>query len=587
MPFRTSLLHAAMHAAILAIAYPPVNLWPAAFLAPVPLVWLALRAGCTWRALAAVGVTQIILWLWMHRWIASVTILGYPVLALYLSLYAMLLVWVLRRMNSHPRLRRMPLLLTLPVVWVGLEFLRGRVAFDGYPWFLLGHPLVEWPVLVQSADLFGAYFASFMAAVAAGAVVDSLRRWRNAREAPGARAISGRRRAMLVAAPLFVAGLVHASNLAYGARRMWEPPAGGEEARQRIIAIQTNLPQDNKIGWSVEDQSRDLPEFIELTRRAVAACGGSAAIDLVVWPETMVPGLGFDPETLDHVHAFGPDFEHLSRWPEAVTQLAAELGIPMLVGSSAWVETRVVAEGEGRSRLEREHEYNSAFLIQPSDPPQRYDKVFLTPFGETMPYISRWPWLEERLLSLGAPGMTFALDASPEPAPLRLRARASRGGGVPATDEPLVLGTPICFEDAVGWTCRELVWGEGNGNGGKRCHLLVNLSNDGWFGGDDGGRAQHAQIARFRCIENRVPMVRAANTGLSVWIDSRGLLVGTIGSGRYGHARQAGWLQADPVIDCRSTLYGRIGDAWAWLCLTASVGLVGLTIACPCKEARQ
>src|SRR2546428_56448 len=59
----------------------------------------------------------------------------------------------------------------VPALWTAVEFLRGQIAFDGYPWYLLAHPLVAWLPLVQSADLLGAYFISFLAAMPAGFIV--------------------------------------------------------------------------------------------------------------------------------------------------------------------------------------------------------------------------------------------------------------------------------------------------------------------------------------------------------------------------------------------------------------------------------
>jgi apolipoprotein N-acyltransferase len=113
--------------------------------------------------------------------------------------------------------------------------------------------------------------------------------------------------------------------------------------------------------------------------------------------------------------------------------------------------------------------------------------------------------------------------------------------------------------------------------GHKRADLLVNLSNDGWFSTHQGDRKLHAQIARFRCIENRVPMVRCVNTGLSLSIDSCGRVVGAVGQGRYGTSQQAGALYAQPRLDARQTLYGRIGDVFPVACLIVTILLLGWT----------
>ncbi|MCH8260324.1 MAG: hypothetical protein IIC46_08965 [Planctomycetes bacterium] len=169
--------------------------------------------------------------------------------------------------------------------------------------------------------------------------------------------------------------------------------------------------------------------------------------------------------------------------------------------------------------------------------------------------------------------MRFNLDSNPDIKRLRLD----------WNDQTLHLGTPICFEDTVAWLCRKMVYGDGT----KSVEVLVNLSNDGWFGASVAGRRQHVQIARFRCVENRVPMVRAANTGLSVAIDSRGKLIGQIGEGRYGAARTQGVLLAELPLDSRSTLYGRLGDVWAWLCLLGTVVLGGSANFLGAKETKS
>jgi apolipoprotein N-acyltransferase len=180
-----------------------------------------------------------------------------------------------------------------------------------------------------------------------------------------------------------------------------------------------------------------------------------------------------------------------------------------------------------------------------------------------MPYISASPALERALLAIGARGMRFDLDASAEIRRLRL---ARPGGDV-------TLVTPICFEDTVPRVCRRMVYKQG----AKAADLLVSLCNDGWFGGDDAGRAHHVQVARFRCIENRVGMVRAANTGVSAAIDSAGRVISPAdlfpGAGRAVAPRQAGWLLAELPLDSRSTVYGRVGDAWGWICLLGTAGL--------------
>jgi apolipoprotein N-acyltransferase len=523
-----------LHAVLFALAFPPVNAWPLAVLAPAPLALASIRARSTRGLLLTVLVVQWLLWLWMDQWLIPITIVGYPMKALVMALYACALAWIVRRLARHPRTFRWPQALVLPVAWVGVECLRGEFAFNGYPWYLLAHPLVEWPVLVQSADLAGAYLVSLIAAAVSGAIVDVVR-WCGGQMGGRLALTSGGAVAVLVGA-----------NLAYGQWRMAQ--VSGRTPGPRVLAIQTNLPQSNKIGWTVQQQAEDVAAFIELTREAYAATGDDA--DLIVWPETMLPVRGLEIETLETLWRYG--YDHEVRFADAIIRLSEELGTPMLIGASCYVGLR--AEGE---RWVWDKAYNSAYLVEGTIPEQRYDKYFLTPFGEVMPYISNWTWLEQRLLALGAPGMSFDLDSSPDLDLLRLE----------YDDRAVRMATPICFEDTMARVVRRMIWRDGR----KAAGLLVNLSNDGWFTTFDAGRAQHVQIARFRCIENRVPMIRCANTGLSVSIDSSGNVVGTIGDGRYGTGRRAGWLAAVANLDPRQPPYAIVGEKLAWACFAGSV----------------
>ena len=118
--------------------------------------------------------------------------------------------------------------------------------------------------------------------------------------------------------------------------------------------------------------------------------------------------------------------------------------------------------------------------------------------------------------------------------------------------------TPICFEDIDAGLVAKMLRGDSQ----KRADLLVNLTNDGWFKGAQ--NAQHLQAAIFRSIENRVPLVRGVNTGISAFIDSYGRVTDKIAARTEGTAVATVWL------DSRYTLYTRLGDWFAWLCAIAT-----------------
>jgi len=541
---------AVAHAVLFGLAYPGAGLWPLTFVAAAPLVWLALACrGPTRRVLLPVFVAQLVMWLSLNAFVIDVTAVGYVLQAFYLSGYAIGFMWLLR---SIGRVFRWPAALLAPVVWVGVEFARGELVFNGFPWFLAAHPAVEWPLLVQSADLLGTYFVSFVVVMASGLVVDVVR----------FRAGALPRRALVVAVAATVT--VHAANLLYGVARIDPAPSAGPV----VLAIQTNLPQSNKLGWSPEQQVQDIGLFVDLTIDAERHAPVKPA--LVLWPETMLPGFGLEPDAIRASVEYGlvePEFFALT-----IAGLAERLGVPLLVGSPSYLGMRVE---DGRWAWDAH--YNSAYLVSSmasmSPPYPRYDKSFLTPFGETMPYISAWPWLESKLMAMGAGGMRFDLDANPDQTIFE----------VPWRDGTARLATPICFEITMARVCRRMIYIDGV----KAADVLVNLSNDGWFGSSNAGRRRHVQVARFRCVENRVPMIRSVNTGLSLAVDSSGRLIGPIdvtGAGPAAVLQEPGWILAELPLDRRSTIYGRIGDAWGWVCLLATSGLWVATVVLHRRE---
>lgn len=544
---------AAAAAAAFMLAFPPYDLWPLIVVPPVALAVIARRARSVRVALAIVFAAHWLMWLRVDRWLIDVTMLGYPLLAAYMALYPALFVVLMRGLRRHARLSAIPAVVALPVVWVGLEALRGELVLDGYPWFLLAHPLIHAPVLAQSADLFGTYFVSLIAVVPAGALVDLLER------PPRRRMVATSAGALTI---LALAG-------GYGAWRLGQTAPLREGPR--ILVIQTNVPQSNKMAWTLEARRRDFDGFVALTRSELAAAGPD--VDVIAWPETMFPARGLEVETMDLLRRWNQRDE--LGMMEDLVAFAAAIGTPMVVGSASYDGLGVDA---ATRRFIWTGHYNSAYLVDGAPPYARYDKHVLTPFGEVMPYISAWPWLEQKLLALGATGMEFSLDAGPDIRLLEL----------PFHDRVVRAGTPICFEDAVASVCRDMVYGDrGEAPGGKAAGLLLNLSNDGWFGAGDDVRAQHAQIARFRAIENRVPVVRCVNTGYSVSIDSAGRVVGTIGEGEYGEPRRPGGMIARTTLDTRHTLYGRIGAVFPWACAAADALLLAALLVARRTKGRN
>lgn len=554
-----------VHAVLMAAAFPPFGLWPTVFLAPIPLLWLAVRATKVNQAATLASLGVLPLWLFEMSYVIPISSAGYLPLTLYLSCFTWVFVVAMSLIiRGWPRA---PFTLAFPVVWIGVEVLRGDVVLDGLPWFSLAHPLIDTPILSNPARLVGASGVAFLVASVVGGIASVLVRRSHARE---------KRETFwcLVVLLVWVAGSVLGGQVA--------PPLGDGQPI-RVAIVQTNLPQNNKTNWTFEQRLTFMSRLEELTKQAASGGTLGEKPDFIVWPETMFPGLYLDVESLRAQEKAGLHHELLRSdgttekilvnvFASRLFELQRSINIPMVVGAIGADDPKVV-EANGGVMLQARHRYNSAFIVSHGwVEPERFDKVALTPFGEYMPLIGRWPWLQSQLLALGARGMSFDLASGTRFSPLNL----DLGKGKPQ----IRFATPICFEVTRDEHCRKLVF-EGSQ---RRANLLINLTNDGWFGFFKAGRLQHLQLARWRCLELGTPMARAANTGVSALIDTRGRV---IASGIDGHPSAA---HVDGVLSglipniIEDTPYARFGD-WMSYPVLAIAGI--LTAVALLKDRRR
>ncbi|MCH2153771.1 MAG: apolipoprotein N-acyltransferase [Phycisphaerales bacterium] len=507
------------------LSWPPIDLWPMSFLWAALLIRAVLGARNLWWMGFVCLLVYSLCWAWLLRWVIEVSGPGYPVMAIYSAVWMVLFVMVYRRLAVHGFLASLPQSVAAPVIWLAIEYLRAEIVLGAWPWYLAGMPLVHWPVLAQIADLGGVWMVGLLVMSTGTA----LGQWMM----PDA----GNRRPIV---STVVASVALILSVAYGYWRML--PVDSPELGHYLL-VQTNLPQDNKIGWSFAQQQEDLPAFMEMTRQGLQESGGA---QLVIWPETTVPGPGFDPDNAEFFDRYQDAARFLKHWPEQLWRFVHSIETPMLVGTNTWSGSVTIEREGDQGWFVPEFQYNSATLLKPGGSVSSYHKVFPTPFGERLPWIDSWPWLRDQLLELGARGMSLSLDPGPYQGNISLN----------QNEMETVLATPICFEATVPSVTRSLIR-----QGGGSTDLLVNLSNDGWFGSVDGGRLQHALASRFRCIEWRQPMLRVANTGQTAWYDSCGREMATL------PARTAGTLLATPQGDGRRTLYGIIGNTIPIICL--------------------
>lgn len=232
----------------------------------------------------------------------------------------------------------------------------------------------------------------------------------------------------------------------------------------RVGVVQGNIDQSQK--WDPAFRRSTLKIYAERTRWLA-----EKGAQLVVWPETAVPFAAQNP---------GPESRFLSA-------VAAGTGVPLVFGAPAY------EEGPGGVEYR-----NAVFLMTSSGRlADRYDKVHLVPFGEYVPLGRFFPFVKK--LVEGAGDFT----AGPGVRPL------SGSESLPG------LGALVCFEVIFPeFASRHLAAG---------AQMLTVVTNDGWFGRTP-GPYQHLAFAAWRAAETGLPLVRAANTGVSAVFDSRGLL---------------------------------------------------------------
>lgn len=298
--------------------------------------------------------------------------------------------------------------------------------------------------------------------------------------------------------------LLHALGLAVGRAT----PPDGDAPRVRIGVIQGNIDQDVK--WSPEWADRTLAIYEDLTRRAVA----DGAL-WIVWPETAVPGSVYTDPILR----------------ARLQDLAEETGATLVVGGVG-----VVDGADGRRY------FDSAFVVDADGVRERYDKAHLVPYGEYVPLRD----LFGGLFTAVARGIASTdVSAGAGPRALALPLRGART--VPA-------GVPICYELLFPDLVRGFV--------GDGAQVLLAITNDAWYG-KTGAPHQFLAITALRSAENRVWTARAANTGVSGFIDARGRV--RVQSGIF----ERGYLVGDVPLRASAkggSFYTRRGDLFAWGC---------------------
>jgi apolipoprotein N-acyltransferase len=386
---------------------------------------------------------------------------------------------------------------------VGLEYLR-TFLLSGFPWVLVGYSQYLNTAFVQIADITGVYGVSFLLILINTLLFLWLVRWKEKKKAP-------------IQGTIFTVFLI-ALTFAYGYWRLDNPVRA--ERGVMVGVAQGNIPQDVKFDTAFQMKTVAIYRDLSLQLKEQSS-------ELIVWPETAVPSYFPSGTELD----------------DKVLGVSQTTGAYLLFGSLS--ETKKKKEKKEVKPITSVQEvYNSAYLISPQRRiVGRYDKMHLVPFGEYIPFSSRFPILNE-----------LAGVWNIEPGENAVLFRLPRGR----------FGVLICFEAIFPGLCREFVR--------KGADFMVTITNDAWFGRTS-APYQHLSQATFRAIENRVWLVRAANTGISAFVDP------------FGRIKKASDLFTPAILSQEitfkaktMTFYTRYGDLFAIACSLLGVILIGYIV---------
>jgi apolipoprotein N-acyltransferase len=281
-------------------------------------------------------------------------------------------------------------------------------------------------------------------------------------------------------------------------------------ATKEALLVQENVPVLDPVQWTPEIYDQTIGSLAQLSVQESRALGQEEH-GLIVWPESPAPFFINDPR--------------LHPW---LTTIARDANSFLIIGSVGTAESKV----PGSEQL-----LNSALVVDPhGNFIGHYDKIHLVPFGEYVP-MQQYLFFAKKLtrevgdFARGTERKVFYIDG-------------------------MKVGVFICYESIFPGEVRQFT-----ANGAQ---LLINISNDGWYG-ETGAPFQHLEMARMRAIENHRWVLVATNNGVTASIDPYGRVVKRLPR----NVRAAMVAPFAPQIE--TTFYSRNGDLFAWLCVVISV----------------
>jgi apolipoprotein N-acyltransferase len=376
--------------------------------------------------------------------------------------------------------------------------------FSGFPWALLGYSQWSFTPMIQISEFTGVYGVSFLVVMVNGVLMQAGRSFMFS----GKEEVPFKAKLKISASLLAVAMLVFMSCLAYGlitiSRKSLGTSGNFPDEKSMVKVALLQGNIDQYMKWDKKYEQLIMETYGELAQMA-----SRENPQLIIWPETALPG-------------YLKREKDLQRWVEKVV---GQTNAYHIIGSPEYREGAY---------------YNAAFLISPQgEILGEYDKIHLVPFGEIVPFR---PILSRFIGVLNELG-----DFSPSRERKLLRTPFGR------------FAVLICWEGIFPQLVRKFVK--------DGADYIVNITNDAWFL-KTAAPFQHFVVSIFRAVENRVSIIRVANTGVSVFIDPYGRIT------KKTEIFKKDYLTSYVSRRIHQTFYTNYGDIFACLCLVLSVSFI-------------
>ncbi len=496
------------------LSYPEFNLFFIQFFSLIPLFYVIYNVKKTSHAFLFGALYGIVFHFILLFWLKIFHPLSLPALLLGFAIYFGINLFLCKLFILHfPTLR----LLIIPSVWTLIEYIRS-IGFLGFPWGLTAHSQWNFLPFIQISEIFGMWIVSFLVILINLLILEYI--------------LLFQKKYILTALIIFLIPLF------YGFIRIQQIKIKTNDMEKiKIALIQGNI--DPNLYWS------DIKYDVLSKLTVLSEKSALYKPDLIVWTETAV---------LDYLRYYINHKEKLLKFPhlrdrieyaENVVRLAKDLNIYIFTGTLDF-------EQEIKNGKIINKDYNAAVFISPEGKIlDVYRKNHLVPFGEWFPYGKYFPFIKKIL------DQTWAGNFTPSKEKTVFKIRKN--------NKYFKFSCLICYEGVFSNLTRLFIL-----NGAE---FLLNITNDMWSYSRK-AEFQHIIADVFRTIENRVPYIRAANSGVTGWINQYGKVVKTF------PLFKMGYLIIDvPVGDVKNfTFYTRYGDFFPKILLIFSLVLLSLVV---------